>query len=160
MISIRYKPIYCEFCYNPSKANLALCSGSALFLCVSLRSVLFTFIWNRIALEMFYRVRNNLETCLFSAYPKLYYLLTFSMQHSPSWEANRFAASQEIPRILWNSKVHYRIHKCRPPIPIMSQLHVSLVHNLTSHFLKIYHIILFPSSLCLPSGFFPSGFPT
>ena len=27
------------------------------------------------------------------------YLLTYSMQHSPSWEANWFAASQEIPRI-------------------------------------------------------------
>jgi hypothetical protein len=29
-------------------------------------------------------------------------LLTHSTQQSPSWEANRFAASQEIPRILWN----------------------------------------------------------
>ena len=24
------------------------------------------------------------------------------MVQSPSWEANRFSASQEIPRILWN----------------------------------------------------------
>ena len=46
------------------------------------------------------------------------YLLTHSIQQSPSWEANRFSVSQEIPHILRNPKVHYRIHKCPPPAPI------------------------------------------
>jgi hypothetical protein len=50
------------------------------------------------------------------------YLLTYFMEQSPSWEANRFSASQEIPRILWNPKVHYRIHKCPPPIPNLSSV--------------------------------------
>ena len=45
----------------------------------------------------------------------LTYLLTHSIQQRPSWEANRFSASQEIPYILWNPKVHYRIYKCPPP---------------------------------------------
>ena len=47
----------------------------------------------------------------------LYNLLTYPMVQSPSWEANWFAASQEIPRILWNPKVHHRTHKRPPPVP-------------------------------------------
>jgi len=34
------------------------------------------------------------------------YLLTHSMEQSPPWEANLFSPSKEIPRILWNPKVH------------------------------------------------------
>ena len=45
-----------------------------------------------------------------------------SIEQSPSWEANMFSASQQIPLILWGSKVHYRIHKSPPPIPVLSQM--------------------------------------
>jgi hypothetical protein len=70
--------------------------------------------------------------------------LTYSIEQSPSWEANRFAASQEIPRILLNPKVHYRIHNCPPPVSILSQ--PNSVHTPTSHFLKIHFNIILPST--------------
>jgi hypothetical protein len=38
------------------------------------------------------------------------------MEQSPSWETNKFSASQEISRFLWNPKVHYRIHNFPPPV--------------------------------------------
>ena len=50
------------------------------------------------------------------------YLLTYSKENSPSWEANWFAAGQEIPRSLCNPRVHYRTHKCLQPVLILCQI--------------------------------------
>ena len=36
--------------------------------------------------------------------------LTNYKEPSLFWEAEGFSTNQEIIRILWNSKVHYRIH--------------------------------------------------
>jgi len=79
------------------------------------------------------------------------------MEQSPR-EANRFSANQENSRILWNPKVHYLIHKCPPPVPFLSQL--DPVH--TPHATSSRPIVILPSHLRmgLPSGLFPSGFPT
>jgi len=83
-------------------------------------------------------------------------LLTYSMEQSPSWEANWFAASQEIPCTLWNMKVHYCIHKCPPPVPILSQL--DPVHT-TPHFLKIHLNIILPSAPASPHWSLSLQFP-
>jgi hypothetical protein len=37
------------------------------------------------------------------------------MEESPSWEANKSLASQEIPRIVCKPKVRYRIYKRPQP---------------------------------------------
>ena len=68
---------------------------------------------------------------------------TYSMVQSPSWEANWFAASQEIPRISQNLKVHCRTHKRPPPVSILGQ--PNPVHIPTSHLLEIHPNIIHPS---------------
>ena len=49
-------------------------------------------------------------------------LPTNSILQKPFWESNSFSASQEIPGILYNPKVHYRIHNSPPPVPVFSQI--------------------------------------
>ena len=86
------------------------------------------------------------------------HVLTYSMVQIPSWEANWFAASQQIPRISRNPKVHYRTHKRPSPLPILGQ--PNPVHMPTSHLLEIRPNIIHPSTPRSPQWFFPSSFPT
>ena len=79
------------------------------------------------------------------------------MVQSPSWAANWFAASQEIPRILWNPKVRYRTHKRPPPVPILCQ--PNRVHIPSSHLLEIHYNIIHPSTPRSPQWSLSLWFP-
>jgi len=80
------------------------------------------------------------------------------MEQSPSWEVNRFSATQEIPCILRNSQFHYRIHNSLPSVPILSQ--IDPVHPPDPTYRRFILILFSHLRLGLPSCLFPSGFPT
>jgi len=80
--------------------------------------------------------------------------VTYSIEQSPSWGANRFSASQERPHILWNPKVHFRVYKCPPPVPVLSL--INPVH--APHPIYWRFTLILSSHLSL--GLFPSGVTT
>ena len=65
------------------------------------------------------------------------------MDQSPSWEADSSSGSQEIPHILWNPYVHYRIHERPLPVPIPSLINPG--HTCPSLFLKIIFLKYYPT---------------
>jgi hypothetical protein len=82
--------------------------------------------------------------------------LTYFIEQSPSWEANRSSVHQEIPLILWNPKVYYRIHKS------LSLSWARFMQSMRAHPTSRRSILILSSHLrlVLPSGLLPSGFPT
>ena len=80
------------------------------------------------------------------------------MVQSPSWEANWFAASQEIARISRNPKVHYRTQSFRK----LSLSWASPIQSIYPHPTSWRSILILSTHLRLglPSGLFPSSFPS
>jgi hypothetical protein len=61
-----------------------------------------------------------------------------SVEQISSREADSLSASQEIPCLLLNPKVHYCAHKSLPLALILSQMNV--VHILTPYFFTLCHV--------------------
>ena len=84
-----------------------------------------------------------------------------SMEQSPFWEANRFAASQEIPSFYGTRKPEGSLRHsqvpvtCPHPEPAWSSPYLHIPNSWRSIFILPFHL-----GLALPSGLFPSGFPT
>jgi hypothetical protein len=83
-------------------------------------------------------------------------LLADSMERSPSWEANSHSSSHEIPHLLWNQKVQYRVHICPPLLSILSHMHPVL--TFPPYFAKVHSDVFVQSTLMTPYGLFPSVF--
>jgi hypothetical protein len=80
-------------------------------------------------------------------------LFTHSLTKLSTWVVANCVATQELPGILWNPKVHCRVQKSPPLVPILSP--INPIHTI-SPYLRSILILSTHLRLGLPSGLFRS----
>jgi len=74
------------------------------------------------------------------------------MKRSSSSEANRFSASQGIPRILWNSKVHCLVYNSPPIVPNLVPFPLLRLHQGISprrrQLWMVHDVVIFMVRIC------------
>jgi hypothetical protein len=108
--------------------------------------------------EKVFKTRDRPTGILLDVNTKIY-LLTYSMEKSPYWEANRFEASQEIPRHFMEPEgtlPHSQV-PATCPYPKADQSNPYPI----SHFLKIssLHLSLFQPGIPTKTLYMPLPFP-
>jgi hypothetical protein len=87
---------------------------------------------------------------------RVYTKQTNPIELSPSWETTSRSATQEFPNF-YATRKFISVHKNPPLVRILSQMNPA---HTTTPVCKIHLNIILPLCLCLPSGVFPSGFPS
>jgi hypothetical protein len=74
--------------------------------------------------------------------------LSYSMEQSPSSEANSHSEREEVLCFLWKVKVQYRVHKIPTLLTTLNQ--ISPVHILKHNFCEIHFNIILPTTPMSP----------
>ena len=79
---------------------------------------------------------------------------TNTKEQSPAWGTDSSSASQEIPRILRNPKIHYGFPNSPPPVPVLSQINLpqAIPHSTSLRSILISAYL----NIGLSSGLLPS----
>jgi hypothetical protein len=99
------------------------------------------------------RWRRGPQVISFLLFRRLIVVMNLYPMEQSSWGVDSLLPGQEIPRLLWNRRIQYSVHKRLPLQPVSRQLNSSIPSQTIS--IKCNSIFPFHPLLCLPSDPFP-----